>query len=72
MLEQTQVDMQALANELVMEAKDRQSTEFNKLLRKRTRLIKAHIDKASLIDLVLILSAIGTRLSLRLPGSYNL
>ena len=58
----SEVELQALATDLVKRARA-EDPNFNALLRDRWRLVKTNIVRATLQDFVLILSAIGLRLS---------
>ena len=60
--------MQALANELNQAAKF-DTVPFNDLVRERIPIIVKNLDKASLKDLVVILSAFGLRISRAMGGS---
>ena len=63
--------MQALANELNTAAKI-DNTPFNILVRERTPHILANLEKATLQDLVVLLSSFGLRISRLLSGSKDL
>ena len=67
----TEVDMQALANELNRAAK-LFNEPFNKLVRDRTPHIVANLEKSTLQDLVVVLSAFGLRISRSGLGSKEL
>ena len=63
--------MQSLANELNTAAKESKNG-FNNLLRERWPAMLANMDRASLQDQVLILSALGQRISKMKPGAKDL
>ena len=66
--QQAEIDMQALANELNHAAKF-DSVPFNDLVRERTPIIINNIEQATMQDLVVILSALGLRISRAMGGS---
>ena len=53
-------------------SRERKNTEFNKQFRERSSIILANLERASIQDIVMSLSAISWRLSLLLPGSRSL
>ena len=70
--EEDPTDIQSVATELVRLSRERKNTEFNKQFRERSSIILANLERASIQDIVMSLSAISWRLSLLLPGSRSL
>lgn len=71
MLSEKEVDLQGLTNELNRASKI-DTLDFNKLLRSRAPYFLANIGKATMLDLVLFISAIGMRVSRSMSGSKDL
>ena len=67
-----EIDMQALANDLINTAKIKKEKVFNTLIRSRLPFLQAGIEKATLQDFVLILSSFGIRISLQMTGVTDL
>ena len=68
MMASSEVDLQAVANELSTNAKIWDS-DFNKLLTTRIPFIIANLDRANVQEIVVILSSMGIRISRQLLGS---
>ena len=72
LIDSSEVDIQAIANELNTAAKyNRELYEntFNELVHLRISYILANLERAKLQDLVILLSAFGLRISRSMPGT---